>query len=201
MVLRNDKQRGPIVAALRETTSQARYDAYIAASIRARNVCRDTKGDAEAVAAALRAMAEEEAQCPTLSDKQRRFIQEYLVDLNATQAAIRAGYSPKRAKVTAHRMLSNANFQAALSEAKLAVQERRAAAAAARNSGAATSRWMTSRSSPRRPPPAGRRQAPWQPQTHQLPPRWQIFSGFLPPSTVRTHKKDSVSGGFVIHGL
>lgn len=32
-----------------------------------------------------------------LSDKQRRFVQEYLVDLNATQAAIRAGYSERTA--------------------------------------------------------------------------------------------------------
>lgn len=34
---------------------------------------------------------------PKLSRKQERFIAEYLVDLNATQAAIRAGYSPKTA--------------------------------------------------------------------------------------------------------
>ena len=34
---------------------------------------------------------------PKLTLKQRRFCEEYLVDLNATQAAIRAGYSPKSA--------------------------------------------------------------------------------------------------------
>lgn len=28
-----------------------------------------------------------------LTDKQKRFVDEYLIDLNATQAAIRAGYS------------------------------------------------------------------------------------------------------------
>lgn len=33
-----------------------------------------------------------------LTPKQRLFIHEYLIDLNATQAAIRAGYSPKGAK-------------------------------------------------------------------------------------------------------
>ena len=33
-----------------------------------------------------------------LTDKQQRFVEEYLVDLNATQAAIRAGYSKKTAK-------------------------------------------------------------------------------------------------------
>lgn len=32
-----------------------------------------------------------------LTARQRRFVEEYLVDLNATQAAIRAGYSPKTA--------------------------------------------------------------------------------------------------------
>ena len=32
-----------------------------------------------------------------LTDKQKRFVEEYLVDLNATQAAIRAGYSEKTA--------------------------------------------------------------------------------------------------------
>lgn len=36
---------------------------------------------------------------PKLTDKQKRFIEEYLIDLNATQAAIRAGYSQKTADV------------------------------------------------------------------------------------------------------
>ena len=34
----------------------------------------------------------------TLSSKQRRFVEEYLIDTNATQAAIRAGYSKKTAQ-------------------------------------------------------------------------------------------------------
>jgi len=34
-----------------------------------------------------------------LTEKQRRFVEEYLIDLNATQAAIRAGYSVKTAAV------------------------------------------------------------------------------------------------------
>jgi phage terminase small subunit len=38
---------------------------------------------------------------PTLTAKQSRFIDEYLVDLNGTQAAIRAGYSKKSAKIIA----------------------------------------------------------------------------------------------------
>lgn len=37
--------------------------------------------------------------------KQQRFCDEYLIDLNATQAAIRAGYSPKRASEQAYQLL------------------------------------------------------------------------------------------------
>lgn len=35
---------------------------------------------------------------PKLNEKQKRFVAEYLIDLNATQAAIRAGYSEKTAR-------------------------------------------------------------------------------------------------------
>ncbi len=40
-----------------------------------------------------------------LTPKQAMFVREYLVDLNATQAAIRAGYSAKRADAIAHENL------------------------------------------------------------------------------------------------
>ena len=46
--------------------------------------------------------------------RQRRFVDEYLVDLNATQAAIRAGYSERTARFQAARLLTNANIQAAV---------------------------------------------------------------------------------------
>jgi phage terminase small subunit len=46
-----------------------------------------------------------------LSDKQRRFVAEYLVTLNATQAAIRAGYSEKTAGSQGERLLKNAEVQ------------------------------------------------------------------------------------------
>jgi len=42
-----------------------------------------------------------------LSPKQARFVDEYLVDANGTQAAIRAGYSATGARVAAHRLLTN----------------------------------------------------------------------------------------------
>jgi phage terminase small subunit len=44
----------------------------------------------------------------TLNDKQNRFAAEYLVDLNATQAAIRAGYSKRSAYSQGQRLLKNA---------------------------------------------------------------------------------------------
>ncbi len=45
-----------------------------------------------------------------LTPKQKRFAEEYLVDLNATQAAIRAGYSAKAAKPQGARLLTYANL-------------------------------------------------------------------------------------------
>ena len=42
-----------------------------------------------------------------LTAKQTRFIDEYLVDANGTQAAIRAGYGAAGARVAAHRLLTN----------------------------------------------------------------------------------------------
>lgn len=53
-----------------------------------------------------------------LTPKQERFCQEYLIDLNATQAAIRAGYSAKTAQEQASRLLSNVMVQAAIDAGK-----------------------------------------------------------------------------------
>lgn len=49
-----------------------------------------------------------------LTPKQQRFVQEYLIDLNATQAAIRAGYSAKTAEQQGPRLLGNAGVAAAV---------------------------------------------------------------------------------------
>lgn len=54
----------------------------------------------------------------TLTPKQERFVAEYLVDLNATQAAIRAGYSPRTANEQATRLLANVSIQNAVQAAK-----------------------------------------------------------------------------------
>lgn len=53
-----------------------------------------------------------------LNAKQEMFCKEYLIDLNATQAAIRAGYSERSATVTASRLLTNANILARVKELK-----------------------------------------------------------------------------------
>lgn len=42
-----------------------------------------------------------------MNEKQLRFCEEYVVDHNATQAAIRAGYSPVSARQVSHRMMTN----------------------------------------------------------------------------------------------
>lgn len=53
-----------------------------------------------------------------LTDKQRRFVDEYLVDLNATQAAIRAGYSVKTAGQIGEQNLRKLEIAAAVQEAQ-----------------------------------------------------------------------------------
>ena len=52
----------------------------------------------------------------TLTPKQKMFAAEYLIDLNATQAAIRAGYSAKTAQEQSSRLLSNVMVQHLIQE-------------------------------------------------------------------------------------
>lgn len=52
-----------------------------------------------------------------LTLKQQRFVDEYLIDLNATQAAIRAGYSAKTAMEQGYQLLQKTSVQQAISEA------------------------------------------------------------------------------------
>lgn len=60
----------------------------------------------------------------SLNPKQQAFVQEYLADLNATQAAIRAGYSSRTAHAQGHRLLRHAEIQAAITEAQQQRQRR-----------------------------------------------------------------------------
>lgn len=59
-----------------------------------------------------------------LTEKQKRFVEEYLIDLNATQAAIRAGYSAKTANEQGARLLVNVSIQKAISRAMTARSNR-----------------------------------------------------------------------------
>lgn len=52
-----------------------------------------------------------------MTERQNRFVREYLADLNATQAAIRAGYSPRSAKVRGCLMLAMPEISAAIGKA------------------------------------------------------------------------------------
>lgn len=59
-----------------------------------------------------------------LTDKQQRFVDEYLIDLNATQAAIRAGYSVRTANEQGAQNLAKLSIQDAISK-KMAARSRR----------------------------------------------------------------------------
>ena len=59
-----------------------------------------------------------------LNEKQKRFCEEYLIDLNATQAAIRAGYSVKTANEQGSQLLAKLSVQEEIS-AKMAERSKR----------------------------------------------------------------------------
>jgi len=59
-----------------------------------------------------------------LTAKQERFVEEYLVDLNATQAAIRAGYSSKTANEQGSQLLANLSIRARIDEAMAELSRR-----------------------------------------------------------------------------
>ncbi|MEH2574437.1 terminase small subunit [Bradyrhizobium sp. AZCC 1708] len=56
---------------------------------------------------------------PALTPKQQRFVENYLLDLNATQAAIRAGYSARTANQQGPRLLENEDVRKAIDTAKI----------------------------------------------------------------------------------
>jgi len=59
-----------------------------------------------------------------LTPKQERFVAEYLIDYNATKAAIRAGYSKKTARVQAAQLLAKLNIARAFTESQKRITER-----------------------------------------------------------------------------
>ncbi len=54
----------------------------------------------------------------SLTPKQARFVEEYLIDLNATQGAIRAGYSAKTANEQGAQLLAKLSIRGAVAEAQ-----------------------------------------------------------------------------------
>src|SRR5262245_50477210 len=62
-----------------------------------------------------------------LTPKRRRFVEEYLVDGNATQAAIRAGYSKKTAYSIGHETLNIPEVAAEISRRQVEVNQKIAA--------------------------------------------------------------------------
>jgi phage terminase small subunit len=62
-----------------------------------------------------------------VTEKQKRFCDEYLIDLNATQAAIRAGYSAKTAKAIGCENLTKPDLQAYIQEQLDRIHEQKTA--------------------------------------------------------------------------
>lgn len=65
----------------------------------------------------------EKTEYDKLPAKQQRFVDEYCVDSNGTQAAIRAGYSPKTANEQGSRLLANISVKRAVKEKKAEIAE------------------------------------------------------------------------------
>ena len=59
-----------------------------------------------------------------LTPKQQRFVEEYLVDLNATRAAVRAGYSERNAGKIGHELLEKTRISKAIQDAQKKRSER-----------------------------------------------------------------------------
>lgn len=59
-----------------------------------------------------------------LNEKQKKFCNEYLIDLNATQAAIRAGYSEKTARSIANENLTKPDIQDYIQNLQSGIQKR-----------------------------------------------------------------------------
>lgn len=59
-----------------------------------------------------------------LNDKQKRFCREYVIDLNATQAAIRSGYSKKTCGSIGNALLQKVEIQTFIKKLQVKIQER-----------------------------------------------------------------------------
>lgn len=64
-----------------------------------------------------------------MNNRQKIFVTEYLIDFNATQAAIRAGYSEKTARSQGQRLLTNVDIKNAIKEEREKIQDENIATA------------------------------------------------------------------------
>lgn len=69
-------------------------------------------------------MNKHKVRCWSLTEKQTKFCEEYLIDLNATQAAIRAGYSEKTAYSIGNENLKKPEIQNYIKKRKTEQQEK-----------------------------------------------------------------------------
>jgi phage terminase small subunit len=69
-------------------------------------------------------MDEQEIKDLNLTDKQERFFEEYIINLNSRDAGIKAGYSKKTVDQTASRLLSQVKFQQYIGHLKAEVSKR-----------------------------------------------------------------------------
>ena len=65
-----------------------------------------------------------------MNDKRQAFVAEYLIDMNATQAATRAGYSAQSARQQGQRLLSNAAIKDAIAKAQVKREQKTGVTAA-----------------------------------------------------------------------
>ncbi|WP_254907628.1 terminase small subunit [Candidatus Enterococcus lemimoniae] len=64
-----------------------------------------------------------------MNNRQKIFVTQYLIDFNATQAAIRAGYSEKTARSQGQRLLTNVDIKNAIKEEREKIQDENIATA------------------------------------------------------------------------
>lgn len=100
------------------------FQAYVIIEVAARHIPLFLLGRRLPPTSPVFNMEVERGDCVALNQKQNTFVAEYLVDLNATQAAIRAGYSEKTAYSIGQRLLKHVEIQNAIQKAMKEREER-----------------------------------------------------------------------------
>src|SRR5215472_11089284 len=69
-------------------------------------------------------MTKDPKESQKLKERQKRFVKHYLIEPNATKAAVSAGYSENGAEVTGCRLLKNPKVKAAIEEGEAKIAEK-----------------------------------------------------------------------------